>query len=163
MINIKISKKINLEDNDDCISYVSYGRQNVITHNLIWRMLYSIICYNHYFIDRKVKVTRSCRTLCNPMDCSLLGSSVHGDSPGKNTGVGCHALLQGIFPIQGFNPGLLHCRQILYYLSHQEKPKNIRVSSLYLLQGDFPTQESNRVSCIIGRFFTSWATWENHR
>ena len=50
---------------------------------------------------------------------SLPGSFVHGDSPGKNTGVGCHALLQGIFPTQGLNPGLLHCRQILYHLSHQ--------------------------------------------
>ena len=39
--------------------------------------------------------------------------------PGKNTGVGCHFLLQGIFPIQGSNPGLLHCRQILYQLNHQ--------------------------------------------
>ena len=38
---------------------------------------------------------QSCPTLCNPMDCSSRGSSVHGDSPGKNTGVGCHALLQG--------------------------------------------------------------------
>ena len=44
-----------------------------------------------------------------PMDCSPPGSSVHGDSPGKNTGVGCHALLQGIFPTQGSNPGLLYC------------------------------------------------------
>ena len=44
------------------------------------------------------------------MDCSPPGSSVHGDSPGKNTGVGCHALLQGIFPTQESNPGLLHCR-----------------------------------------------------
>ena len=43
-------------------------------------------------------------TLCDPMDCSPPGSSVHGDSPGKNTGVGCHALLQGIFPTQGGNP-----------------------------------------------------------
>ena len=43
-------------------------------------------------------VAQSCPTLCDPMDCSLPGSSVHGDSPGKNTGVGCHALLQGIFP-----------------------------------------------------------------
>ena len=41
------------------------------------------------------------------------------DSPGKDTGVGCHALLQGIFPTQGSNPGLPHCRQILYHLSHQ--------------------------------------------
>ena len=48
-----------------------------------------------------------------PMDCSLPGSSVHGDSPGKNTGVGCHGLLQGIFPTQGLNPALLHCRQTL--------------------------------------------------
>ena len=45
--------------------------------------------------------------LCNPMDCSPPSSSVLGDSPGKNTGVGCHALLQGIFPIQGSNPNLL--------------------------------------------------------
>ena len=42
-------------------------------------------------------------TLCNSMDCTLPGSSVHGDSPGQNTGVGCHALLQGIFPTQGSN------------------------------------------------------------
>ena len=47
---------------------------------------------------------QSCLTLCDPMDCSTPGSSVHGDSPGKNTGVGCDALLQGIFPTQGPNP-----------------------------------------------------------
>ena len=58
-------------------------------------------------------------TLCNPMDCSLPGSALHGDSAGKNTGVGCHFLLQGIFPTQGLNPGLLHCRQTLYPLSYQ--------------------------------------------
>ena len=44
------------------------------------------------------------------------------DSPSKNTGVGCHFLLQGIFPTQGSNPGLLHCRQTLYRLSHQGSP-----------------------------------------
>ena len=58
-------------------------------------------------------VTQLCPTLCNPMDCSLPGSSVPGDSPGKNIGVGCHAPLQGIFSTQGSNPGLLHCRWIL--------------------------------------------------
>ena len=55
-------------------------------------------------------VAQLCLTLYNPMDCSLPGSSVHGDSPGKNTGVGCHSLLQGIFPPQELNRGLLHCR-----------------------------------------------------
>ena len=51
-------------------------------------------------------VTQLCLTLCDPMDCSPPGSSVHGDSSGKNTGEGCHALLQGNFPTQGSNPGL---------------------------------------------------------
>ena len=62
-------------------------------------------------------------SLCDPMDCSPPGFSVHGDSPGKNTRVGCHVLLKGIFPTQGSNPGLLHCRQILYCLSHQGSPE----------------------------------------
>ena len=46
-----------------------------------------------------------------PHGCSQPGSSVYGDSPGKNTGAGCYALLQGIFPTQGSNPGLPHCRR----------------------------------------------------
>ena len=54
------------------------------------------------------------------MDCTPPGSSVHGDSPGKNTGVGCPTLLQGISPSQGLNPGHPHCRLILYLLSHRE-------------------------------------------
>ena len=56
------------------------------------------------------------------MNYSPPGSSVHGDSPGKNPGVGCHALLQEIFPTQGLNLGLLHYKQILYHLSHQGSP-----------------------------------------
>ena len=66
-------------------------------------------------------VTQLCLTLCDPMGGPCQTS--HGDSLGKNTGVGCHALLQGIFPIQGSNPGLPHCRQILYCLSHQGSPR----------------------------------------
>ena len=57
-----------------------------------------------------------------PHDCSLSDSFVHGDSPGKNTGGGCHALLQGIFSTQGLNPGLPHCSRILYHLSHKGSP-----------------------------------------
>ena len=66
--------------------------------------------------------------------CSVMSDSLrpHGveptrllcplNFPGKNTGVGCHFLLQQIFPTQGLNPGLLHCRQVLYHLSQQESP-----------------------------------------
>ena len=68
-------------------------------------------------------VTRSCPALCNPMDYRPPGPSVHGDSPGKNTGVGCHAFLQRIFPTQGLNravvtkttrPFRYHLNQIPY-------------------------------------------------
>ena len=62
---------------------------------------------------------QSCPTLCDSMDFSAPGSSVRGITPGKNTGVGCHALFQGSFPTQGLNPGLLHCKQFLSHLSNQ--------------------------------------------
>ena len=55
----------------------------------------------------------------DPLDCSPPGCSVRGDSPGKNTGMGSHALLQGNFPTQGSDPGLLNCRWTLYHLSDQ--------------------------------------------
>ena len=64
--------------------------------------------------------------MCLVLSWSVMSDSllphVRGDSPGKNTGVSCHVLLQGIFPTQGSNPGLPHCRRILYHLSHQGSP-----------------------------------------
>ena len=89
-------------------------------------------------------VTQPCPTLCNPMDCSPPGSSVHGDSPGKNTRVGCHALLHSIFPTQESNPHLPHCKQILYHLISQGNPQEssptprlecVNSSALNLLYG----------------------------
>ena len=71
----------------------------------------------------KVLVSQSCLTLCYPMDCMMPGSSSPWNSPGNSTGVGCHSLLQGIFPTQESNLGLLHCREILYHLSHQGSQK----------------------------------------
>ena len=62
-------------------------------------------------------------TICDPMDFSLTGFLHPWDFPGKSTGVGRHFLLQGIFPTQGSNPGLPHCRQMLYRLSHQGSPQ----------------------------------------
>ena len=66
----------------------------------------------------KVLVTQSCLTLCDPVDCHPPGSSVHGDSPGKNIGMGGHSLPQGI-STQELNLNLLLCSQIVSYLSHQ--------------------------------------------
>ena len=89
---------------------------------------HSAVCYTKSF---------SCVWLCNPTDCSPPGSSVHWDSPGKNTGVGCHALLQGIFPTQRSNLGLLHRRWTPYHLSHQGSPRILEWVA-YTHSGDLP-------------------------
>ena len=79
----------------------------------------------------KVLVARLCPALCDPMPTKPLCS---WNSPGKNTGVGCCFLLQGIFLTQGSNLGLLHCRQILYHLSHYGSPRYIYIyiTSIFL-------------------------------
>ena len=88
-------------------------------------------------------VTQLCRTIFDPMDCSPPISSVHGDSPGKNTGVGCHAL----FPAQGSNPGLPHCGWILYHLKHQGSPRILEWVVHPFSRGIFPIQELNQ--CLL--------------
>ena len=90
---------------------------NSLVHLVLHITPYTFIILNHVLCF----IAQPCLTVCDPMDCGLPGSSVHEDSPGENTGVGCH-LLQGIFPTQGLNPSLPHCRQILYHLSHQGSP-----------------------------------------
>ena len=80
----------------------------------------------------KVLVAQSCPTLLQRHELYPTRLLCPWDSPGKNTGGGCHFLLQGIFPTQESNPGLLHCSQILYRLSHQGSPtgkaRNIKPS-----------------------------------
>ena len=76
----------------------------------------------------KVKVAQS--DSCDTMDCPW-------DSPGQNTGVGSLSLLQGIFPTEGSNPGLPHCRWILYQLSHKGSPRILEWVA-YPSPGDLP-------------------------
>ena len=80
------------------------------------------------------------------------------NSPGQNSGVGSLSLLQGIFPTQGLNPGLLHCRRILYHLSHQGSPRILEWVASPFSRGS--SLHWTRVSCIAGRFFTNWAIRE---
>ena len=77
---------------------------------------------NAFKNESESEVTQSCPIHCHPVDCSLPRLLHPWDSPSKNTGVGCHFLLQGIFLTQGWNPGLLHCRQTLYQLSYKGNP-----------------------------------------
>ena len=118
------------------------GAENLCPHKSLYIDVYNSFTYNCLQLEatkmsfkkvnglKKLKdihikhtvlglVTQSCPTLCDPMNLSPPGSSVHGDSPGKNTGVGCRALFQGFFPTQESNPDLPHCRRILNHLSQQ--------------------------------------------
>ena len=64
-----------------------------------------------------------CLTVCDPMNCSLPGSTVHGFLQARILELVANSLLQGIFPSQGLNSGLLHCRQMRYHLRHQRNSK----------------------------------------
>ena len=75
---------------------------------------------------------------------------------------GYHAFLQGIFPTQGLNPGLTHCRQILYHLGHQGNARILGWVAYPIFRGIFSTRNQTGVSCIAGGFFISWATREAH-
>jgi len=82
------------------------------------------------------------------------------NSPGQNNGMGSLSFLQGVFLTQGLNPGLPHCRQILYQLSHKGSPRILEwVAYPFSSRSSWPRNQT-RVSCIAGRFFTSWATRE---
>ena len=78
------------------------------------------------------------------------------NSPGQNTGVGSFSLLLGIFPTQGSHPGLPHCRQILYQLSHKGSPRILKWVAYPFSKGSSSPRNWTWVSCIAGRFFTNW-------
>ena len=105
-------------------------------------------------------VSQLCLTLCDSRDCNPPGSSVHGDSPGKSTRVGCHALLQEVFPTLGLNPDLPHCRWILYCLSHQGSPRILEWVAYPFSRESSQSMNWTGIFCIAGGFFTSLATRE---
>ena len=82
------------------------------------------------------------------------------NSPGQNTGVGSCSLLQGIFPTQGSNPGLPHCRWILYQLSHKGSPRILEWVAFCFSRGSSQPMDQTQVSRIAGGFFPSWAARE---
>ena len=138
-------------------------------------------------IVRKESVAQLCLTIYDPMDYSPPGCSIYGTLQATPSGVGCHFLLQGIFLIQGSNPGVLHCRWTLYHLSHQGSPSEVKVAQscptlcdpmdcivhVWILQarilewvvfpfsrGSSQPRGQSQVSHIAGGFFTSWAIRE---
>ena len=83
-------------------------------------------------------------------------------SPGQNTGVDSLSLFQGIFPTQGSNPGLLHCKWILYQLSLKRSPRILECVAVPFSSRSSRPRNRTRVSYIASRFFTNWAMREVH-
>ena len=104
------------------------------------------------------KWSESCSVVSDPLWPHGLFSP--WNSPNQNTGVRSLSLLQGIFPTQGSNPGPPHCRQILYQLSHQGSPRILEWVAYPFSRGSSRPRNQTGISCIAGRFFTSWATRE---
>ena len=102
----------------------------------------------HFLLQfRKVKSESESRSvLSNSLQPHRLYSP--WNSPGLNTGVGSHSLLQRIFPTQESNPGLLHCRQVLHQLSHQESPRIMQWVAISFSRGSSQPRDQTRVFCI---------------
>ena len=97
----------------------------------------------------EVKVTQLCPDSWRPH-----GLYSPWNSPSQNIGVGCCSFLQRVFPTQGSNPGLPHCRWILYQLSHQGRPKILEWVADPFSSGYSQPRNRTRVSCVAGKFFT---------
>ena len=135
------------------------GAQHIITRSPKCSSNREIYSSKHYIESESPSVMSD--------SLQLRGLYSPWNSPGQNIGVGRFILLQGIFPTRGSNPGLPHCRWILYQLSHKVSPRILEwvaypfsrdtgVGSL--LQRIFLTQESmtlTGISYIAGRFFTN--------
>ena len=113
---------INLKNN-----FIKKKKYPVLAWSFGWQTLFSLHSLSMYSFKPRRQWFRwwwwfshyAMSDSCDPMDSSLPRLLCPWNSPGKDTGVGCHFLLQGIFPTQGWNLGLLLCKQILYYLNYE--------------------------------------------
>ena len=128
---------------------------------LLWVSVYLSMKYR----DNKSNsssITHKSKSESQSESCFVVSDSLqpHGlyspwNSPGQNTGVSSLSLLQGIFLIQGSNPGLPHCRQILYQLSHKRSPRILEWVAYPFSSGSSQPRNRTGVSCIEGGFFTN--------
>ena len=102
----------------------------------------------------EVKIAQLCPNLWDPQLDSPW------NSPGQSIGLYSCSLIQGIFPTQGLNPSLLHCRQLPYQLNHRGSPRVLEWAAYPFSSRSSQPRNQTWVSCIAGRFFTNWAIRE---
>ena len=163
-----------------CIPDVSVERDvlhiHLLLHHLVlqltffykepdWRMETSFIGHNH-LLDLFVHLSFCYFSCCFEIEsCSVMSDSLWTpwtiqsmEFSRQNAGVGSLSLLQGIFPTQGSNPGLLHCSFILYLMNHKGSPRILKWVVYPFSSRSSQRRNQSGVSCIAGRFLTSWDT-----
>ena len=124
-----------------------------------WSFSFSISLCNEY--SRLISFENESE-ICSVMSTCLWPHGLYSrrNSPGQNAGVSSLSLLQGSFPTQGSNPGLLHCKWILYQLRHKGSPRILEWVAYPFSSESSQSRNWTRVSCIAGGFFTNWAIRE---
>ena len=135
---------------------MSPGWGKSVEYSLVWNQPFPRLHLELW--EFQSEVNESCSVVSDSLGHHGLYSS--WNSPGQNTGVGSLSLLQGIFPTQGSNQGVPHYRWILYQLSHKGSPRILEWVDYPFSRGSSKPMNQTRVSCIAGRFFTSWTTRE---
>ena len=130
---------------------IIYKKNKTVNNENTWRL-------NSTFLNNEQVESESCLIVSNSFWPHGLYSP--WNSLGENTGVGSLSLLQGIIPTQGSNPGLLHCRQILYHLIYKGSSRILEWVAYPFSSGSSWPRNWTGVSCIAGRFFTNWAIRE---
>ena len=135
---------------------------NCVCEHLYYISIYFIFYFIFIFYFFYISIYFVCLLVSESESRSVMSDSLqpHGlyspwNSPGQKTGVDSLSLLQGIFPTQELNLGLLHCRWILYQLSHMGSPRTLEWVAFPFSSRSSQPRNQTRVSCIAGRFFTS--------
>ena len=149
----------NFSQHQGLFQWVSSLYEVLLAYKFVYAQTYIIIYLSVYLYLYQAKHESGSRSVLSD---SLRSHGLYSpwNSLAQNTGVGSLPLFQGIFPTQGSNPGLPHCGQIFYQLSHKGSPRILEWVAYPFSRGSSWPRIQTRVSCILGRFFSSWAIRE---
>ena len=144
-----------LWDETHQVSYLFYDFKKCFAKFRCYKAtdFHNFIPFQYRIETHPVKYKSSRRESCSGISNSF-------QPQGQNTGVGSLSLLQGTFATQGSNPGLLHCRWILYQLNHKGSPRILEWVAYPFSSGSSQPRNRTGVSCIAGGFFPNWAIRE---
>ena len=137
------------------VGSLSFLQQIFLTQESNWSLLHCRRILYQLSYQGRPKICESHSVVSNSLQLHELYIYSPWNSPGQNMGMGSIFLLQWVFPTQGLNRGLLHCRQVLYQLSHKGSPRTLEWVVYPFSTGSSRPRNCTGVSCIAGGFFTN--------